>query len=273
MLRFLIIRIDNFIIIKTVRKILKNLNVYKELDYRSTLAADLSRQASIIDRLIELPIETYHVLSLIKLVKKSHSELGQDLIILLLANFKNSGVFIEIGANDGINCSNSKLLEDDFDWRGIVSEPNPKYSKILSNRNCFVDFNIVHSKSQEKLYINDLSSLSYVSKRKTSKKGSWVTTITLDELIDQYFLPDQVEIDFVSIDTEGHEVEILSKFPFNKWNIGYFIIEHNYKHEKSIDSLMLQAGYIRFLERWSKIDAYYCHPSKKDTLKKLNILN
>lgn len=255
-----------------MKKILNNLDVYKELNYRSILAADLSRQTSIIQRLIELQIELHHIISLIKLVKKSHSELGQDLLMLLLGNFKKFGVFIEIGANDGINCSNTKLLEDDFDWRGIVSEPNPKYSKILSNRKCFVDFNIVHSKSQEKLYINDLSSLSYVSKRKTSKKGSWVTTITLDELIDQYFIPDKVEIDYVSIDTEGHEVEILSKFPFNKWNIGYFIIEHNYKYEKSIDSLMFQAGYIRFLEKWSKIDAYYCHPSKKDMLKKLNIL-
>lgn len=256
-----------------MKKILqKKLNVYKQLNYRSILAADLSRQTSIVERLIELPIESHHVLSLIKLVKKSHSELGQDLLMLLLANFKDSGVFIEIGANDGSNCSNTKLLEEYFDWRGIVSEPNPRYTKILSNRKCFIDFNIIHSNSEEELYINDLSSLSYVSKKKTSKKGSWVSTITLDDLINKHFDHNKVEIDYVSIDTEGHELEILKEFPFGKWSIGYFIIEHNYKSEKSIDSIMSHAGYIRFLGKWSKIDAYYCHHSKKETLKKLNIL-
>jgi|LakMenEpi03Aug12_release.lakeMendotaPanAssembly.Ray.scaffolds.fasta_scaffold201562_1 FkbM family methyltransferase len=254
-----------------MKRILKYLNVYKELNYRSMLAADLSRQTSIVERLVELPIDLHQVMSLIKLVKKSHSELGQDLLMLLCGNFKDFGVFIEVGANDGSNCSNTKLLEDNFNWRGIVSEPNPKYSKILSNRKCYTDFNIVHSTSKEKLYINDLSSLSYVSNRKKSKKGSWVSTITLDDLINQHFDHNKVEIDFVSIDTEGHELEILSKFPFDKWNIGYFIIEHNYKSEKLIDSFMSHAGYIRFLEKWSKIDAYYCHPSKKETLKKLNL--
>jgi len=256
-----------------MRKILKNLNVYKELDYRSIRAADLERQTSIIERLTELPIAPSYIFALIKLVKKSYSELGQDLIIALLENFKQKGIFVEIGAFDGINCSNTKLLEDDYNWLGILSEPNRKYSKMLSNRKCFHNFNIVHSSSEDTLYLNDLSSLSHVSDIKMSKKGSFVSTITLDDLLNEYLDPGNVEIDFVSIDTEGHEVEILSNFPFNKWNISYFIIEHNFESEKSIDNIMINSGYIRFLEKWSKIDAYYCHSSKIDTLKNLNLLD
>lgn len=251
----------------------KYLNVYKQLNYRSILAADLSRQISIIERLTELSIEPHYIISLTKLVKKSHSQLGQDLLMVLLGNFKRLGVFVEVGANDGSNCSNTKLLEDDYQWSGIISEANPKYSKYLSKRKCFTNFNIVHSNSKEMLYINDLSSLSYVSMKKMSKKGSWVSTITLDDLLDKHFDHNEIEIDYVSIDTEGHETEILSKFPFNKWNIGYFIIEHNFENEKSIDSIMFHAGYIRFLDKWSKFDAYYCHPQKIETLKNFNLLN
>jgi FkbM family methyltransferase len=256
-----------------MKKILKNLNVYKELEYRSILAADLERQTSIIERLTELPIEPQYIIALIKLVKNSYSQLGQDLIIALLENFKQNGIFVEIGANDGINCSNTKLLEDNYNWLGILSEPNPKYSKTLSNRKCSHNFKIVHSNSEETLYINDLSSLSYVSGIKMGKKGCYVSTITLDDLLNEYFDASNVEIDFVSIDTEGHEVEILSKFPFSKWNISYFIVEHNFELEKSIDNIMYNSGYTRFLEKWSKFDSYYCHPSKINTLKNLNLFN
>lgn len=57
--------------------------------------------------------------------------------------FKNkmNGVFIELGAVDGIYISNTKYLEDNFNWTGLLIEPNYKeFKKLEINRtNCLID--------------------------------------------------------------------------------------------------------------------------------------
>jgi len=61
--------------------------------------------------------------------------------------FKNKrrGTFIEIGARDGISDSVTKMFEDDYDWTGVLAEPNPiRYKQLSENRpncttlNCFI---------------------------------------------------------------------------------------------------------------------------------------
>ena len=55
----------------------------------------------------------------------SYSQLGQDLKVLEFYNNKLDGFFIEIGASDGINLSNTYLLEKNHNWKGICVEPIP----------------------------------------------------------------------------------------------------------------------------------------------------
>ena len=51
-------------------------------------------------------------------------------------------------------------------------------------------------------------------------------------------------IDYLSIDTEGSEYEILSAFPFEKWNIRLITVEHNFTDKRRlIQSLMTSKGY------------------------------
>ncbi len=65
---------------------------------------------------------------------KSYALHSLDLKMLKYLNYHN-GFFIECGANDGISQSNTKLLEEDFAWNGILIEASPSaYEKRLLNR-------------------------------------------------------------------------------------------------------------------------------------------
>ena len=71
----------------------------------------------------------------------------------------------------------------------------------------------------------------------------------------------------ISIDTEGSEFEILSNFDFELHNVAVFFVEHNYSENKSkIESLLLEKGYLKFLEEISDFDGWYI---KRDLAQKL----
>ena len=72
-------------------------------------------------------------------LSQSHSQLRQDLFTLNQLNFKKNGFFVEFGATNGINLSNTHLLEKEFNWNGILAEPAKIYHKeLFENRNCII---------------------------------------------------------------------------------------------------------------------------------------
>ena len=58
-----------------------------------------------------------------------------------------------------------------------------------------------------------------------------VYSITLNDLLELYAAPK--EIDYISIDTEGSEVDILGNFDFDKYNIKFFTIESNNEENRN----------------------------------------
>ena len=51
------------------------------------------------------------------------SQIYQDIFVLYTLNWKRNGFFVEFGATNGFDLSNSYLLEKDFGWKGILCEP------------------------------------------------------------------------------------------------------------------------------------------------------
>ena len=64
-------------------------------------------------------------------------------------NYKGNGYFVEFGAYDGIDHSNTLLLESEFNWTGLLVEPCKIVNKQLRiNRpQCLIDGSCITGKS------------------------------------------------------------------------------------------------------------------------------
>jgi FkbM family methyltransferase len=195
----------------------------------------------------------------------THSQLGQDSLALSL--FGEGGYFVEFGAADGFHLSNTLMLEEASGWQGIVAEPNPNYRESVKKRSCHVDTRCVYKTTGEKINfssVNNLPELSTISKyansdhwaaaRRNSNVFS-VETITLDDLLEHYSAPQTIQ--YISVDTEGSEFDILSSFSFKR-DVKLFTVEHNNTSSRNkIYDLMVSHGYTRILEKFSQWDDWY----------------
>lgn len=199
----------------------------------------------------------------VQIERKSVSQLGQDLWVLEKTGFKRGGYFVEFGATDGVLLSNTWLLEKEFDWQGICAEPNPKFfAQLKKNRNCIVSNQYIGRETGQKVEFiladayGGSREFADVDRHKEKRKAyaavghiTNFTAISLDEFLEQHHAPH--DIDYMSIDTEGSEFDLLSSFPFEKWNINRFTIEHNYAEQRDhIHELLTRNGYFRIEREW-----------------------
>lgn len=214
--------------------------------------------------------------------RKSKSQLFQDLFVLFVLNEKRGGYFVEFGATNGVELSNTYLLEKDYGWRGIVAEPARCWADDLKkNRHCSVDFRCVWQETAKLLEfketffrvlstVDDLSRVDGFSTQEFSAQGTKaraavlkykVESVSLNDLLLSHNAPQ--EIDYLSIDTEGSEFVILKNFDFEKRIIKLITVEHNdvASYRKDIFSLLTAKGYTRLFELVSDFDDWYMHKS------------
>lgn len=203
--------------------------------------------------------------------KMSKSQLFQDILVLYLTSSKQEGFFVEFGATDGLTLSNTFLLEKSFGWQGILAEPARVWHKDLhTNRGCIIDTRCVYSKTGELLEFNEtkegelstigsFSSMDGHAAARTSGSRYTVESVSLEDLLVGHDAPHT--IDYLSIDTEGSELEILSSFNFQKYDIRIITIEHNFTSaQEKIHTLLTSNGYIRVFEGFSQWDDWYLKP-------------
>jgi len=228
------------------------------------------RASSDIDLISALPEE--HISQLFRLLGASRAQLRQDLFVLSQLDFKRDGYFVEFGATNGVDLSNTHLLEKEYGWDGIVAEPATRWHAALkNNRNCHIETHCVWGESGSVLTFNEANEGEYStidtfsssdshSPRRESGRLYSVTTISLVDLLDKYSAPKIV--DYLSIDTEGSEYEILSRFDFDRYQFRVITCEHNFAPQREkIFSLLTEKGYVRKLERLSDFDDWYVKPA------------
>lgn len=198
----------------------------------------------------------------------SKAQIFQDLFVLFMTNEKQGGFFVEFGATNGVTLSNSWLLEKSYGWNGILAEPaRCWHAELLTNRACEIDTSCVWIESGEQMEFNEaasqeLSTLNFFSGKDghslDRQKGNkyLVDTITLNELLEKHNAPR--EIDYLSVDTEGSELAILSSFDFTKYSIRLITVEHNFTDARDkIHDLLGMNGYKRVYAKFSKFDDWY----------------
>ena len=199
---------------------------------------------------------------------KSKSQISQDLFVLYFTQQKKDGYFIEIGACDGKHLSNTFALEKKG-WTGIICEPSRFWHQKMKNRKCVLSKKAVFSESGKKLMFNEVPKYPELSgcndylendnnnKLRKDFTSYEVETISLNDLIKKHL--DNKQIDYISIDTEGSEFEILKDFDFKKHQVEIFTIEHNFLEGKrdKIFKIMTENDYKRVFETLSHWDDWY----------------
>jgi FkbM family methyltransferase len=202
------------------------------------------------------------------ILSHSCSQIRQDLFALAVNNFKRGGFFVEFGATDGRTLSNTYLLETEFGWEGILAEPAVSWHESLrKNRGVVIEERCVWEVSGQTLEFSEASipELSSLTQSATGAKSTGrrlkryqVKTISLTDMLVQHRAPDLV--DFLSIDTEGSEFDILAAHDFTKFNFRAIACEHNYQvNRERIHNLLKSKGYTRVLMEVSQFDDWYVY--------------
>jgi FkbM family methyltransferase len=195
---------------------------------------------------------------------------GQDLFVLSYFNFKKKGFFVEFGAADGVISSNTYLLEKYYKWKGILAEPCLSFQKDLKkNRLCHIDFGCVFSESnkyikfKESNYnkalstIGSFSDLDIHSKLRQDSLIYNVRTISINDLLKKYNCPKR--FDYLSIDTEGSEFEILKTLNFKEFYPKIITVEHNFNKKNRVffTKYLADKGYELIYPGISRWDSWF----------------
>lgn len=189
---------------------------------------------------------------------RSYSQFGEDIIIQRYFPKDYIGTCIEVGAADGIMGSNTLMFEKKG-WKVICVEPNPILATECSkNRETlwecaigekvgYADLTIFHIPGSNQSAVSSIKVDERL--REQHKQLIQKTEIvkvkveTLDNIIDWSHL---TNIDFLSIDTEGTELQVLRGFNIEKWKPKLLVIENNF-NDPEIENYVTVFGYRKVL--------------------------
>jgi FkbM family methyltransferase len=211
---------------------------------------------------------------------------GQFLDDKLIEEYFDSGYIggcIDVGATNGVDINNTKHFEENG-WYCLCVEPNPNsFEKLKINRKNsvnfaisdfnkdLVDFTIVNLNNNSVESEGAISSLN-IDKRlyqehlnmgfNLTVKNIKVSARTLDYCIENYYKYDK--IDFLDIDTEGTELDVLKGFDINRWQPKLIVVENNYNIISEVENYLKQFDYIK--DKRVGVNEYYIKNKKKNFL-------
>jgi FkbM family methyltransferase len=195
------------------------------------------------------------------LLQGYYSQWGQDKwVIERYFPGKTDGVFVDIGAHDGITFSNTFALER-MGWTGMAVEPIPSvFEQLKTNRHCITIQGCVAGESGIKQFreitgyaqmlsgmvdLYDSRHVDRINNEILEYGGEFrdieVECFNINELMTKYALD---EIDYLNLDVEGAEYQILKSIDFSKTQIHVIGVENNYKDEEIL-RLLFKRGFIR----------------------------
>lgn len=187
---------------------------------------------------------------------------GQDLYVAELLGKKRGGVFVDIGASDGVRVSNTCYLERELGWTGLAVEPIPSvFVRLTEERRCRLLNACISDRPGKALFtevVDGVDMYSGLSEKmdprhrrrihraiRRNRRGQIreieVECVTWDEALARSQI---TAVDFLSLDTEGGELDILRTINFEKTPVRVISVENNYfSHDFS--RLLSRCGFER----------------------------
>lgn len=189
-----------------------------------------------------------------------YSQYGQDRYIYenYLKNIPR-GTFLEIGADDGVDKSNTKFFED-MGWRGICIEPSPRRFKLLNkNRTCICENYAISDTVGETSFLDIsgegkglsgiIKNYNILHKEKILKvtkhpDNTGCLNITVrTERLDRILQKHKINyVNLCTIDVEGSEYDIVKTINFHQFPMDILLIENNY-NDTRVETYLKNYGY------------------------------
>lgn len=197
---------------------------------------------------------------------RSQPETRQDVFVAEFFREKRGGYFVDVGAYDGVHFSNTCQLERELGWLGVCVEPLPRaFATLKAQRSCTCVNVAAYSDGDLERDFATAEVLSgivrHIDRHEEALAGNRITvrTETLAAILDVACAPEW--IDYLSIDTEGSELEVLHGINWSRRTFGLISIEHNFVEPRrtSMRRFLAARGYLHLRENhW---DDDYVHAS------------
>lgn len=172
---------------------------------------------------------------------RSYSQDGEDMILKALFEQKKGykGFYVDVGAHHPVRFSNTKYFYDKG-WKGINIEPTPnaiKAFKTFRRRDINLNIGIGPERGELTFYCFNEPALNSFSKEVSERvdresstykiiKELKIEVMPLSVVFDLY-LPEGRKIDFISIDVEGLDYQVLTSNNWDKYQPEVILVEEN----------------------------------------------
>jgi len=170
----------------------------------------------------------------------------------------HTGTFLDIGANDGMTLSNTFALAN-AGWKGTLVEASPAaYKRLQVAYSSMVGYSLINTavggyngkivlhESGEHLGVGDTS---LVSTTKEAERDKWIDHVFKDVTVScctfnvMLGLSDHKKFDFISMDIEGMELDVLPHMDLKHLGCRMLCVEFNGKEQEKYDAIVLPQGY------------------------------
>ena len=202
--------------------------------------------------------------------EKYLSQAGQDKIIKdHFFKGKKDGFFVEIGAYDGLRGSNCFHFEKYLNWQGIAIEASLiQFEDLKKNRKCQLINKALSSIEKEVEFVEVIEGLTQMSginneifqknnknliskDTKSKTKNKTIKTTTFDKVI-----PKGRKIDYLSIDIEGEELDLLKSINFDNYEINVISVENNIPKDQNFKIFFNDKNF-EFFDRIGQDEIFY----------------
>jgi len=177
---------------------------------------------------------------------KLREEFAEQLLIRQYLGVEEPGFFVEVGANNPFDLSQTWHLVEEG-WQGILVEPIPELCEELRkerpdslvveaacgspNAPPTATFTVAKDSGKSTL------SSAFLDKRSDVEAQITVHVKTLDDILEEAGVK---QIDFVSIDVEGTQFEVLQGFDLQRWNPRLLLVEDHLLDTKTHKLILRQ---------------------------------
>lgn len=185
-----------------------------------------------------------------------YSQMYQDYYLdRYIFHGKENGTFLDVGANDPIRINNSYFFELNRNWDGLAFEPMPKMNQRWKEHRKVECVQIAlgrHSGEMEFCEYEDDSMSGVATEVDYNGKVAnkyMVKVEALENVLERHKI---THVDFMSLDVEGAELDVLNGINFDKVCIDYIVVENNKgsKKERLVRDFLISHNYSLKAKLW-----------------------